>query len=108
MKIGISDAYKVEIFIAGNYEEALRLAQEYCDDVGLCVTVTPTRYVYTGGMESGVIVGLINYARFPKYTHQILEQAINLGEKLRIGLHQQSFTVQDGIHSRWYNYRDDK
>jgi hypothetical protein len=37
----------------------------YVDKVGLCVTVTDTQFVYSNGGEPGVIVGLINYPRFP-------------------------------------------
>ena len=39
--------------------------QIICNRVGLCVTVTPTKYIYTGGCENGAIVGLINYPIFP-------------------------------------------
>lgn len=53
----------VSIFIAGDFDEARDLCRAFCDEEGLCVTVTPTTYVYTGGEEDGVIVGLINYPR---------------------------------------------
>ncbi len=55
----------VSIFIAGDYDKAHEICRAHCDAVGLCVTVTATSYIYTGGEEAGVIVGLINYPRFP-------------------------------------------
>lgn len=58
-------SYPVSIFMAGDYNAAREICRAYCDEVGYCVTVTPTSYVYTGGEESGFIVGLINYPRFP-------------------------------------------
>lgn len=39
--------------------------QDYTDSIGLCVTITPTTFIYKDGREEGVIIGLINYPRFP-------------------------------------------
>lgn len=100
-------AYPVSIFIAGDRDEASRLCRAHCDAIGLCVTVTPTEYVYTGGQEQGVIVGLINYARFPKEPAEIEAQALGLAAMLRIELGQQSFTIQTPTESRFYSWRDE-
>jgi hypothetical protein len=67
--------------------DARRIVHEYVA-VGLCVTMTPTEFVYTGGGEPGVAVGLINYPRFPSSHQAIYDHAIALGEKLRVGLNQ--------------------
>lgn len=58
--------------------------QNYCSEVGLCVTITPTTYIYKGGSEAGAIIGLINYPRFPKEPHEIRQLALDLAEKLRV------------------------
>lgn len=47
-----------------------QLCQKHVDKIGLCVTVTETDYIYTNGSEKGVIVGLINYPRFPIAKHK--------------------------------------
>jgi len=47
--------------------------RRYCDSVGFCVSLTPTEFIYTDGSEPGVIVGLINYPRFPS-SHDVLWQ----------------------------------
>lgn len=60
----------------------LRKIQAYCDDVGLCVTVTPTTFVYTKGRERGLIIGLINYPRFPARPADILRRAKELASML--------------------------
>lgn len=104
-RIEAVDYYPVSIFMAGDYEEAKTFCREFCDEVGLCVTVTKTSYVYTGGDEDGVIVGLINYPRFPSTHLEILTRAVRLAEKLRVALHQQSFTVQSPEGTVWYSYR---
>jgi hypothetical protein len=87
-------SYPVSIFIAGDVQAAETICRAYCNDVGLCVTVTPTNYIYSGGSQSGVVVGLINYPRFPADPSQIWAKAETLGEWLRDGLYQESFTIQ--------------
>jgi Fe-S-cluster-containing hydrogenase component 2 len=69
-------------------DEARDVAQAYCDEVGLCVTVTPTTFVYTLGSEPGVIVGLMNYPRFPSEPAAIRAHALALAERLRVRLEQ--------------------
>jgi ferredoxin len=101
-------AYPVSIFIAGDAALAKSICREFCDKEGLCVTVTPTTYVYTGGEEAGVIVGLINYPRFPvEQVGLIYATADELAERLRQYLGQQSFTVQNPDAAFWTSYRKD-
>lgn len=69
-------------------EDAQALARQYCDAVGLCVTITPTTYVYKGGEEPGIAVGMINYPRFPSDAGTIKKHAFALAELLRTGLGQ--------------------
>lgn len=76
-----------------SHARAARIVQRYCDEVGLCATVTRTRFVYTRGSEPGVVVGLINYPRFPSTPEQIQAHALELGERLRRGLRQQRVSV---------------
>lgn len=53
MKRAQAPSYPVSIFIAGDPDAARRICRNFCDEEGLCVTVTPTTYVYTGGDENG-------------------------------------------------------
>lgn len=55
----------------------------FVDEVGLCVTVTPTEFIYTDGGEPGAIVGLINYPRFPADPCDIRHAAIGLAARLK-------------------------
>ena len=74
-------------------EPAISICQSYCDSVGLCVTVTPTIFVYTNGNEHGCLVGLINYPRFPSTTEKILEHALDLAERLLYAYKQYKVSV---------------
>lgn len=65
MKTTTEPSIRVQIFMAGDISEAKKEIRSYCYEVGLCVTVTPTDFIYTGGEESGFVIGLVNYPRFP-------------------------------------------
>jgi hypothetical protein len=83
----------------------LRLAQDflhlYCDMEGLCVTLTPTEFIYTrtqdsastAGGEPGFIIGLINYPRFPASPESIRAVALEIAENMRFLYEQYAVTV---------------
>ncbi len=100
-------AYKVEIFIGGDFDRALKMCENYCTGVGLCVTVEPTTYAYRGGYCEGVRIGLINYARFPTEPRLIWDKATVLAEYLKIYLDQGSYTIQDDEISEFVSTRDE-
>ena len=100
-------AYSVRIFMAGDYDAARVICRHFCDKEGLCVTVTPTSYVYTGGEEAGFIVESINYPRFPKQVGLIYAAAHELAEMLRAGLMQQSYTIQTPDAAFWFSWREE-
>ena len=105
-----TNAYKVEIFIgtgAKGYDGALNTCLAYCTEVGLCVTVDPTQYVYRSGHEPGVRVGLINYARFPTDQRILWNTACDLAEFLKEALGQGSYTVQDHEISEFVSTRNE-
>ena len=84
---------EVKIFIAGDLAMIKHFCQIYCRQ-GACVTVTPTEYIYTGGRESGAIIGMIHYARFPREDLSTLDQEIeSLAKILLQSLVQRSCTV---------------
>ena len=64
-------------------DEVREICQKYVDNVGWCFTLTPTEFVYKGGSESGVAIGLINYPRFPSTKEKIEAIAVEIGRILR-------------------------
>jgi hypothetical protein len=105
MRVEQALSYPVSIFMAGNSLEAENICRDYCDEVGLCVTVTHTVYAYTGGRESGFVVGLINYPRFPTDPHDIIDKASALADRLREGLGQESYSIQTPDRTIWRSWR---
>jgi len=97
-------SYSVYIHIAGDRATAVAACREFCME-GLCVTVVDADYVFTGGMETGVRVGIINYPRFPKAPDHILRCAENLGRFLIERLYQQSCTVTAPDKTLWLSRR---
>jgi hypothetical protein len=99
-------SYPVSIFIAGLAKDVGLRCRAYCDDVGFCVTVTETRYVYTGGFQFGVIVGLINYPRFPMTPETIRARAEELALLLIKWCKQDSATIQTPEMTYFISFRD--
>jgi len=71
-----------------------QVAQEYVDEVGLCVFVYEGQYIYTDGREHGAAVHLMNYPRFPSSVEEVHGDAISLGVELLQALQQQRITVK--------------
>lgn len=94
------------IFLAGDMAEIRRICREYCDTFGLCVTVTPTCYIYTGGSEEGAEVALRNYPRFPKDGIALRTQAHILAMLLREGLGE-SVMMQTPETTFWWSGHGD-
>lgn len=98
------DPFWANIYIAGPILQIEQICREYCE-TGACVTVTPTNYIFTMGEQSGVIVGLINYPRFPKTNSEILNDAIALGHELLEQCCQGSFTVMTPKETIFFSRR---
>lgn len=96
---------RYDIFIAGDVDQAKQVCREYCFEVGLCVTVEPVTYIYTGGEEAGVRVGLINYPRFPSTAEAIGETAHKLAVRLMHRMYQQSYSIVGPDETNWFSRR---
>lgn len=95
--MGLNPGYdKPDGFIEGHNElvKVRDICQKYVEG-GLCVTLTKTTFVYTGGNEPGVRIGLINYPRFPVENRVVLNHAMKLAEILMDELKQFRCTVMD-------------
>ena len=98
----IVDTYTANIFMGlkegydgktHSYIDAEMWLQDYCDKKGFAVTLTETEFIYTGGNEPGIIVGLINYPRFPSTPEEIFNKAIEIGTALMYKFNQQRFSI---------------
>lgn len=100
--------YEINIYMAGDIEQAKQLLRTavYPPNKGLCVTINSTLYIYTGGEETGFIVGLRNYPRFPSHPAALLERAEQITENLLTGLCQWSaMIVESSGQTYWITRR---
>jgi hypothetical protein len=88
--VGLKEHYTDEIH---SIDEVKEICQKYCDEIGLCVSVTPTTFIYTDGNEDGASIGLINYPRFPATKEEIIDKALKLAEELRYQFNQFKVSV---------------
>ena len=82
---GLRVGYAEEIL---SIEKVYRICQEYVDEIGWCVTVTPTMFIYKNGHEPGVIIGIIQYPRFLSSHDVLRERTIELAKQLLTELKQ--------------------
>ena len=89
--VGLKNTYNDKIVYT--LDEVRKICDNYVNDIKDCVTITPTEFRYVGGNESGVIVGYIQYPRFPRTKREIRKRALKLAELLMIELNQYRVTV---------------
>ena len=70
--LGLREGYSDKIHTLEDVKDFL---QEYVNKGGLCITVTPTTYLYKDAREDGAVIGLINYPRFPMTKEKIKQAA---------------------------------
>ena len=105
MKTLIEPSFSVTVYVAGDYQEAKNSLRRQCLEEGLCVTLTPTAFVYTAGAEDGVAVGFVNYPRFPKSPDAILARALAVADFLMDDLYQHSALVVTPTETVWRTRR---
>ncbi len=90
----------VEIYIAGDYDKARDICRQFCARVPRCVTVSRTQFIYTHGEESGVVVALRSYPRFPQ-PPQLMPLAEILADELMEGLCQRTAMLCNRSTHEW-------
>ena len=101
MKATVKNSIKthvIKIYIAGDKNVARQVLQEYVMK-GACVSISEEEYIYTMGNETGIVVNIINYPRFPKTDLELLGEAFEIAHLLIEKLHQGSCTVVDYSNS---------
>jgi hypothetical protein len=88
--VGLKEGYDGVVHSA---EEAKDICQAYVNNGGAAVTVTETEFIYKHGREPGVIVGLINYPRFPKKSEEIRAVAVKIAQRLKDAFKQHRVSV---------------
>lgn len=106
MRTEVSPTYTVRLYLSGPIDVAKQAIRADTLRAGLCVTVEPTTYIYTGGEEAGYVVGLLNYPRFPCEPQRLEERARELMQKLLAATHQHSALMVTPAQSEWITLRE--
>ena len=93
------------VFVGGDLQVTEMVCREACFPKGLCVTVQPINYIFAGGTESGVKIGLIQYPPFPERHIDLKEKAVKIGEKVAEANFQWSFTIVTKDYTYFYSRR---
>jgi hypothetical protein len=88
--VGLRRHYAGEVMAFDRVEQVI---QEWVDRVSYCVTCTRTNYIYKNGNEPGIIVGFINYPRFPADADSIRFKALDLAQILLRECHQMQLSI---------------
>lgn len=100
-----TDTFWCKIYIAGPLGVIEQVCREHCFKIGLCVTVTPTKYIFTRGEETGAEIGLINYPPYPCDFRQIENKALDLAVLIMETAYQGSFTIVTPTKTTFYSRR---
>jgi hypothetical protein len=99
------DTFQVRLYLSGPIDVAKQIIRQECLREGLCVTVEPTTFIYTGGEESGYVVGLINYPRFPTEFSSLVDRGRLLLHLLLEGTFQHSGLLMTRDLTEWVSKR---
>ena len=95
----------VRVYMSGPIEIAKQVLRRHVLHEGLCVTVEPTLFIYTGGEETGYVVGLVHYEHFPCTQSTLWDRARVMAEQLLEETHQLSALVMSPADTLWITRR---
>jgi hypothetical protein len=88
--IGLRSGYTEKVFPV---KVAYDICQKFCDTVKCGLTFTETQFIYVEGNEPGLIIGFINYPRFPSVPSSIESKAKDLAKLLMVELEQERCSI---------------
>ena len=77
--LGLRSGYTTHFNVSDDVKDFIK---EWCTEKKQCVSVSETEFIYVNGYEPGLVIGFINYPRFPFSQSEIKNRTIELGELL--------------------------
>jgi len=81
------------VYMAGDIAIAEQEIREIGYQRGLCLTIHPTKYIYSGGEETGFVIGQIQYPRFMADEKHLKSDLIKIAQQIAYKCCQKSFTI---------------
>ena len=101
----MTDTHWVKLYLSGPIEVAKQILRKEFLRKGICVTIEPTTFIYTGGEEIGYVVGFVNYPRFPTTDIELEDRAKQIALLLLEETYQHSVLFVTPKYSVWYSKR---
>jgi hypothetical protein len=91
----------IQVFMAGDIAVAKHALRTMAWSEGMCVTITPTDFIYTGGEETGFVIGVQHYPRFPSTPKKLTVFAEHVAEMVMLACCQKTALVVAPKYTRW-------
>lgn len=98
--------FVVRLYLSGPIEVAKQVLRQECLREGLCITIEPTTFIYTGGEEAGFVVGILNYPRFASTSDMLLGRARAIMHRLLDATFQHSALLVAPNTTEWVTKRE--
>lgn len=105
LRIETCETHWARLFHSGPIDVARQVIRGECLSEGLCVTIEPTLFIYAGGEETGFVVGLNNYPRFPWSREKLEARAERLCRLLLTATCRHSAMVQFPERTVWFSLK---
>lgn len=89
------------IHIGGSLQKIKEICNSAAMDEGMCVTVLPQTFIYSGGEEEGAKISFRAYPRFPTHKDELQTAAISLAKRLVRETNQSSAMVEGLETTNW-------
>lgn len=103
--VGLREEYSDVIH---TIDDVRLICRGYIADVPDCITITPTEFMYVNGAEPGVVIGWINYPRFPREKDDMVDRALILARRLKSLLNQNRISITTPLFTYMLEADDDK
>jgi hypothetical protein len=101
------DTFTLRLYLSGPIDIDKQVMRKNCYEEGLCVTIEPTTFIYTGGEEEGYVVGFVNYPRFPTSADALMRRARKVMAELLDATHQHSALLVSPKVTEWWTRRSE-
>jgi len=89
--LGLREGYTDTVH---SLDDVKSFLQDYVNRIGLCVTITPTTFIYKDGGEDGAVIGLINYPRFPTIKRKLEKTAEEIAQLCKDKFRQNRISIE--------------
>ena len=101
-------SYNIQIYVTGNINQIEAICSKFCYKKSHCVNLSSRRFIYNGGIEDGVCIEFINYAKYQdKGIGQQVVLATELAQKIVSECYQKSCSIVTPNNTYYFSIKED-